>query len=230
MQYRAIINSSPYIMHFNKNHDPANGQFAPGDGDGDGKVNDHKYAYTKDGSKKTNKYINSILETSTAKEYAMISDNEANRKLIKTLNKFVESSRKDEKEAFENNDLQYAKTIAAGRTFMRSLIDESFKQQLIDGAAPYLDIDTNKTYNFQIKRDDAGGGVVIIAPNGKSIGVSDSVLDYKPGKELVDQHKRHVQEQMVRDATETAIRNHQDMVNQATINEIHRQMQQPMLF
>lgn len=226
MQYKAIINSSPYIMHFNKNHNPANGQFAPGDGDGDGIVNDHKYAYTKDGSKKTNKYINSILETSTAKENAMISDKEANKKLNKTLNKFIKSSRKDEEEAFKNNDLLNAKTIAAGRTFMRTLIDEDFKQQLIDGAAPHLDIDPNKTYNFQIKRDDAGGGVVITAPNGKSIGVSDSILDYEPGKEFVEQHNRNVQEQAFRDSTDTAIRNHQDMVNQAIINEGQRFMEE----
>lgn len=38
MQYRAIINSSPYIMHFNKNHDKSNGQFTFGDGDGDGQT------------------------------------------------------------------------------------------------------------------------------------------------------------------------------------------------
>lgn len=36
--YKAIINSSDYIVHFNKNHDPTNGQFAPGDGDGDGQT------------------------------------------------------------------------------------------------------------------------------------------------------------------------------------------------
>ena len=30
-----------YLIHFNKNHDPKNGQFAEGDGDSDGIVNDH---------------------------------------------------------------------------------------------------------------------------------------------------------------------------------------------
>lgn len=98
MQYKAVINSSPYIMHFNKNHNPANGQFAPGDGDGDGIVNDHKYAY--------------------------------------------------------------------------------------------------------------------------------SILDYDPGKEFVEQHNRNVQEQAFRDFTDTAARNHQDMVNQAIINEGQRFMEE----
>lgn len=30
-----------YLIHYNKNHNPKNGQFAPGDGNGDGIVNDH---------------------------------------------------------------------------------------------------------------------------------------------------------------------------------------------
>lgn len=30
-----------YLIHFNKNHSKANGQFVSGDGDGDGIVNDH---------------------------------------------------------------------------------------------------------------------------------------------------------------------------------------------
>ena len=31
-----------YIVHFNKNHDSKNGQFTYGDGDGDGRINDHE--------------------------------------------------------------------------------------------------------------------------------------------------------------------------------------------
>lgn len=33
---------SNYLVHFNKNHSPKNGQFTNGDGDGDGILNDHK--------------------------------------------------------------------------------------------------------------------------------------------------------------------------------------------
>lgn len=32
-----------YLIHFNKNHSKANGQFVSGDGDGDGIVNDHAH-------------------------------------------------------------------------------------------------------------------------------------------------------------------------------------------
>lgn len=30
-----------YLVHYNKNHSKANGQFVSGDGDGDGQINDH---------------------------------------------------------------------------------------------------------------------------------------------------------------------------------------------
>lgn len=34
-----------YLIHYNKNHSKANGQFVSGDGDGDGIVNDHAHAH-----------------------------------------------------------------------------------------------------------------------------------------------------------------------------------------
>lgn len=37
--YKAV--TTTYLMHFNKNHSKANGQFVSGDGDGDGIANDH---------------------------------------------------------------------------------------------------------------------------------------------------------------------------------------------
>lgn len=39
--YKAISMTTPYLMHYNKNHSKANGQFTSGDGDGDGIANDH---------------------------------------------------------------------------------------------------------------------------------------------------------------------------------------------
>lgn len=43
MYYKAVIETnSGYLVHFNKNHSPTNGQFATGDGDGDGIADDHK--------------------------------------------------------------------------------------------------------------------------------------------------------------------------------------------
>ena len=39
--YQAVRKDSTYLIHYNKNHSKANGQFTSGDGDGDGIVNDH---------------------------------------------------------------------------------------------------------------------------------------------------------------------------------------------
>lgn len=39
--YKAVSMTTPYLMHYNKNHSKANGQFTSGDGDGDGIANDH---------------------------------------------------------------------------------------------------------------------------------------------------------------------------------------------
>jgi hypothetical protein len=39
-----------YLIHYNKNHNPKNGQFAPGDGNGDGIIN--RQTHNADGRKK----------------------------------------------------------------------------------------------------------------------------------------------------------------------------------
>lgn len=39
--YKAVLASDTYLIHYNKNHSKANGQFTSGDGDGDGIANDH---------------------------------------------------------------------------------------------------------------------------------------------------------------------------------------------
>lgn len=39
--YKAVLSSDSYLIHYNKNHSKANGQFTSGDGDGDGIANDH---------------------------------------------------------------------------------------------------------------------------------------------------------------------------------------------
>lgn len=56
---------SDYLIHFNKNHDPKTGRFAPGDGNGDGRINDSygDHGITKD-KKKTRR--NAIIGTVAA--------------------------------------------------------------------------------------------------------------------------------------------------------------------
>lgn len=42
MAYNYTFNNHNYLVHFNKNHSPKNGQFTFGDGDGDGIIDDHR--------------------------------------------------------------------------------------------------------------------------------------------------------------------------------------------
>lgn len=44
-----------YLVHYNKNHSKANGQFVSGDGDGDGIANDHAHRNNNGSSKKERK-------------------------------------------------------------------------------------------------------------------------------------------------------------------------------
>lgn len=43
VKHSVMVNCGNYLVHYNKNHSKANGQFTSGDGDGDGVVNDRKY-------------------------------------------------------------------------------------------------------------------------------------------------------------------------------------------
>ena len=48
-----------YLVHFNKNHSPKNGQFTSGDGDGDGISDDHAHRSKKPGKENRKKMTKS---------------------------------------------------------------------------------------------------------------------------------------------------------------------------
>lgn len=52
-----------YLIHYNKNHDPKSGRFAPGDGNGDGVVGKRKRQMTPEQKKKR---TNAIVGTAAA--------------------------------------------------------------------------------------------------------------------------------------------------------------------
>lgn len=67
--YKATFNrSGEYLVHFNKNHSSKNGQFASGDGDGDGIADDHhNYAKNKKGKTSGSDIKKSNTNQGTAK-------------------------------------------------------------------------------------------------------------------------------------------------------------------
>lgn len=59
-----------YLIHYNKNHNPKNGQFAPGDGDGDGQVGDRTNADSE--RQKRRKEAKSLLAVGIVQEAALM--------------------------------------------------------------------------------------------------------------------------------------------------------------
>lgn len=99
-----------YLVHVNQNHNPKNGQFAPGDGDGDGVSNDHANQRKKTTSKKNTatkkkstakKKYNEVDAwesiskgiTNAANTYSYALEKDPSRKLEKGVNLFLDNSK-----------------------------------------------------------------------------------------------------------------------------------------
>ena len=99
--YKAVVTYSNELMHFNKNHSPANGQFTTGDGDGDGIVDDHRNQYKID--KKVTK-DNIAVITANRKRNKIVD------KAIRTNDKVAKEKEKKIYTAFEEAAKEYKKT------------------------------------------------------------------------------------------------------------------------
>lgn len=80
MAYK-IIRYDDYLMHFNKNHSKANGQFVSGDGDGDGVADDHAH---RSKGKRTDgwyDYTRDVVRKEGRKKYYI--DKDGNKHLLK---------------------------------------------------------------------------------------------------------------------------------------------------
>ena len=76
MSYKIVRNDN-YLMHFNKNHSKANGQFISGDGDDDGIIDDHhNYSRNKRGATS-----GSNIKSTTAKSTSAKSTNTNKKKI-----------------------------------------------------------------------------------------------------------------------------------------------------
>lgn len=62
-----------YLIHYNKNHSKANGQFTSGDGDGDGIVNDHaNQRKSQSGRSNSDRLSGAIADAKRAKKKGLI--------------------------------------------------------------------------------------------------------------------------------------------------------------
>jgi len=102
------MNYPTYLVHYNKNHSKANGQFTSGDGDGDGISNDHANQKKKKGLSKKAKIgigVGIAAASITATAAALVADNIHNalatnryidEKRRKTGEQYVEKFKKED--------------------------------------------------------------------------------------------------------------------------------------
>jgi len=70
---------SDYLIHFNKNHSKANGQFISGDGDSDGIVNDHAHRSKKGRTDGWYDYNRDVIRREGGKRYYIDKDGNKHR-------------------------------------------------------------------------------------------------------------------------------------------------------
>lgn len=231
MHYRAIITPSSYIMHFNKNHDPSSGRFTFGDGDGDGVINDlaRKSGMSEKDIKEVKEFRKTLGSKATQNQYDRAARSETDREFKKELAKFEKMSKQDEKTAYEMGDIDAAKLIASGRMYLNASSKEEYQYDLLNKAIAKIIkengnlVTKGKDFTYKIDRDEKYGGLLV------------SIDDYQV--HLSDSNFQREYDRMFREAVDTAVRNHQDMVNQEFINngqrfmdEMNRQQIQQMLF
>lgn len=76
-----------YLIHFNKNHSKANGQFISGDGDSDGIVNDHAHRSKIDYKKENIKLYKQLRKDKQINTEQKLTSKYGNNEAIKTIAK-----------------------------------------------------------------------------------------------------------------------------------------------
>lgn len=141
-----------YLMHYNKNHSKANGQFTSGDGDGDGISDDHHNQskfLNKDGS--LTKYAKGVsgLSSIDMKPRKDVNYKKAQKLISKDVRKveFWSGSRSLEMEAAE-----YFAEKKLEKDIERADKDKDFMDALRKGVAKYFELekdDWSKAYDYE---------------------------------------------------------------------------------
>lgn len=97
---------SDYLIHFNKNHDPKSGRFAPGDGNGDGVVGKRSEHMTPEQKKKRTSAIvgTAAAATVTAGLAAMLIVDAVNTSRTKSGKMFADDYRRASAAKFVGGD------------------------------------------------------------------------------------------------------------------------------
>lgn len=130
-----------------------------------GKKRLKSYNFNEDGSARTNKHINNILELD--KKYANNRTVKQQAKINNEVRKYNESAKRDIQKALKEGNIDSAKSVAAGRTYMAMLTNSRYLNSAISSTASSGKIEAGKDYTYNLVRDNDLGGVRVTV-NGHS--------------------------------------------------------------
>lgn len=130
-------------------------------------VGKKRYAQTADGSYRTTKAINKVIATDI--KYKHASSRTYDKKMSKTYKKYEKLARKDEKEALKAEDYEQYGSIAAGRSYLKTITNAKYRDAVVKWAEQCA---KGETYVKSISRDNANGGILIEYLDGTKIRTS----------------------------------------------------------
>ena len=135
--------------------------------------------YGSDGSAKTAAKLRALTDATknngpyyTRKQY---------KKINKLYNDYNKSATKDLKKTVKTNNMKTAKSIAAGRAYMRVMMNQEFQRRVITDAAVKAHVQVGKDFTWKALRDDSLGGVKITINNKHS----ESYMYFPEGDKMI---------------------------------------------
>ena len=116
-------------------------------------------SFSEDGSDKTLKKINKILDTD--KKYGQTRTRRQEKKMRKLYEQYDKSVSKDIKKALKENNTKAVNNMVAGRTFMRTLMNRNYLERMISDTAVQANLKAGENFTYNFTRDNEMGGVKV---------------------------------------------------------------------
>ena len=118
-----------------------------------------RYSFQRDGSDRTVKKLNAFFDAD--KKYGANRTKSQDKKVNKLYQEYDKSAGKDIKKALKIGDTKAANSIAAGRTYLKTLVDDIYRHTILNDVKVFDKIDVGKEVAVDFLRDDSIGGVKV---------------------------------------------------------------------
>lgn len=122
-------------------------------------VRKQRPTFERDGSKKTVKKLNKVLDADA--KYGEHRTARQNKRIRKLQKQYEKSAGRDIKKAVKNDNENAAKSIAAGRTYLKMIMDSNYFNTAVTGTAKRANVEVGKDFAYDFLRDDSRGGVTV---------------------------------------------------------------------